>query len=235
MRLSTRSLAAFPYIVENSSCNLPQWQNFRCASELNSLFGHTENHRTLFVLRNRIRAGISHFQQPLATVRAHSRQNYANCIASGAAGNRLEHQLNRGSLVINQRAVLELHHEARTASFHDHMLVARSNKSDTRSDNIVIASLAYLHLTNAVESFCKRSGESLWHVLDDHRSGSVGWYSSQYRFNRGRSACRSADRENRVSSFHLGNRRRFLGLFLSTSRTGCGRRADCSRSPAKIR
>ena len=95
---------------------------------------HTEYDAACLILRKIISAGIFHFQHAERTILAHAGEDNADRVLSSRYGSRAEQHVDRRSMAVDRRPLIELRHVVGTATSQRQMRMAWCDIGMPRQD-----------------------------------------------------------------------------------------------------
>ena len=138
-----------------------------CRTERDCLFRHAEDHTTGFVLGDRRRSGIAHFEQTLRAVVSHSRQNDSKRISTHGIRHRAEQNIHTRAVARNQGPIRYVHHITRLLLMHQRMAITRGDQRLAVEDTITVRRFFDCDLAVAIQAVRERPRKPLRHVLDN--------------------------------------------------------------------
>src|ERR1035437_2113869 len=146
-------------------------ENLLGGAQFDSFAGHAVDHAGGLILSDRAGTGLTHFQQAMGAIVAHTGEQHTYSFGAGGFGNGREKYVDRRALVTHTGAGLDADVERAAALAQQHMEIAGGDQGEAAAQRVAIFGCLYVHGAEIVQAFGKGPGKLRGDVLRDHDSG----------------------------------------------------------------
>ena len=140
-------------VAQDGSGDFGQRENFLRGTAKNGFPGHAEDDATGFILGNRERLGLFHFEEAVCPVITHAGHQNAHCAGPGSLRHGTKQHIDAGAMARHQGAVAHLEKIAWAEPTDEGVAIPGSDVGPAGDDLFAVSGFSDFDAANAIEAF----------------------------------------------------------------------------------